>query len=125
MDRNTLERMGFREFHTMLAMDPMAPPLSHGAYVVLRPSSDEPRFLTESRGGRFKGQDRTVRPADALRRSWVPHTPVLYIGGAGTKAGQSTHLRGRIDSYRQYGLGLPKSHAGGCQVCNWPIVRNS
>jgi hypothetical protein len=120
MDRKTLESLGFEEFHPFLTMDPMAPPLGYGAYVVLRPSSEEPKFLLESRGGRFKRQDRTVRPAGILLRNWVPHTPVLYIGGAGMKAGQHTHLRGRIDSYRQYGHGLPKSHAGGCRI--WQLA---
>lgn len=120
MDRTTLESMGFKEFHPFMTMDPMSPPLGYGAYVVLRCSTKEPSFLLESRGGRFKGQDRTVRPADALIRNWVPHTPVLYIGGAGMRAGQSTHLRGRIDSYRQYGQGLPKSHAGGSRI--WQLA---
>ncbi|MGO4612133.1 hypothetical protein AB4142_37935, partial [Variovorax sp. 2RAF20] len=36
------------------------------------------------------------------------------------KAGQLTHLRGRIDSYRQYGQGFPKSHAGGCRI--WQLA---
>lgn len=120
MDRKTLEGLGFEEFHPFLTMDPVAPPLAYGAYVVLRPSSEDPSFLLESRGGRFKGQDKTVRPADALLRNWVPDTPVLYIGGAGMKAGQRTHLRGRINSYRQYGEGLPKSHAGGCRI--WQLA---
>lgn len=120
MDRTTLERMGFQGFHTFSTMDPTSPPLEYGAYVVLRPSSGQPQFLMESRGGRFKGQDRTVRPAEALSRNWVPHASVLYIGGAGMKVGQGTHLRGRIDSYRQYGRGLPKSHAGGCRI--WQLV---
>lgn len=36
------------------------------------------------------------------------------------KVGQGPHVRGRIDSYRQYGQGLPKSHAGGCRI--WQLA---
>jgi hypothetical protein len=120
MDRQTLETMGFTEFHHFATMDPLAPPTEYGAYVVLRFKPEPPEYLSESRGGRFKGIDRTVRPPEKLARNWVVGTPVLYIGGAGMRAGQSSHLRGRIGSYRKYGQGHPTSHAGGCRI--WQLA---
>lgn len=56
MDRESLERLGFEEFHPFLTMDPMAPPLDFGARVVLRPSSEEPNFLLRAEADDSRGR---------------------------------------------------------------------
>jgi len=75
----------------------------------LRPNSERPEFLSESVGGRFKGNDPTVA-ARTLESRWVENTPVLYIGKAGSR---TATLRSRLWQYVRFGQGERVGHWGG------------
>ncbi len=54
-------------------------PAAPAVYVVYRPSSNDPLFLSENPGGRFKRRDPTVA-LDRLSAKWVSGEHVIYIG---------------------------------------------
>jgi hypothetical protein len=74
-------------------------------YVVYRPSSQTPVFLSVSPAGHFQGQDPTVDLA-VLRATWTDGVPVIYIGKA-------PRLRSRLRQFRRFGEGVPIGHHGG------------
>ena len=89
-------------------------PENFGVYQVLLPSGRQPRFLSKSPAGHFKGKDPTVAP-EVLRKNWVLGTRTLYIGKA---EGQT--LRKRIRQYLDFGRGKAIGHRGGRFI--WQLV---
>ena len=83
-------------------------PKACGVYVVLRNPADEPRFLTNSGAGWFKGHDPSY-PAHIVRSAWRAGASVVYIG----KAGGVNGLRRRVRELITFGLGKPVGHRGG------------
>jgi len=102
---DTLAHEGFRGFVPLSTLDTSTVPAEGGVYVVLATSAEPPTILVESRGGHFKGRDPGVEPT-LLEARWVPQTPVLYIGKAGS-------LRNRLRQFRDFGNGKPVGHWGG------------
>jgi hypothetical protein len=86
--------VGFRTIAELRQNKLTEVPEVNGVYLILRATAGDPRFLTTSTGGRFKGRDPTVDVA-VLTRCWITDTPVLYIGKAGGDDTNST-LRSRL-----------------------------
>jgi hypothetical protein len=84
-------------------------PTQPGVYLVLRPNTERPDFLSESVGGHFKGKNPTVTVAE-LQSKWVEKALVLNIGKAGP--GNAT-LRSRLKQYMCFGQGQNVGHQGG------------
>lgn len=108
--RPVLTKMGFTGFESAVALRATrcaSVPTEPGVYVVVRPSRDVPRFLTQSVGGHFKGRDPTVAVA-LLQPRWVLGAETVYIG----KAERST-LRTRVRLLVDYGGGAAVGHQGG------------
>jgi hypothetical protein len=76
-----------------------------GVYVVYRPTTDCPVFLSESKAG-LTDQS---KPADVVKRKWVDGAQVVYIG-------YSAVLQRRIDQCRKFGAGTANNHGGGCFI---------
>src|SRR5208337_4507915 len=93
-------------------------PEQPGIYLVVRPNTTRPDFLSESIGGHFKGKDPTVAVSE-LQRKWVEGTLVLNIGKAGP--GKAT-LRSRLTQYVRFGQGEAVGHHGGRYI--WQMVRS-
>ncbi|RKX41032.1 MAG: hypothetical protein DRP64_11815 [Verrucomicrobia bacterium] len=87
-------------------------------YVVLRESMNSPEFLKTSTAGWPKDRDPSVT-IKQLRKSWVPDTPVLYIGKAGGAKFKST-LRTRLSAYLRHGAGRRAAHWGGRYI--WQLA---
>lgn len=105
---------GFVGFQTVadLRSSPLGSvPEEPGVYVILRPATSPPEFLEQSPAGWFKGRDPSV-PVERLRKSWVPGTPVLYMGKAGGRQ-TKTGLRTRLRAYLRHGAGRRAAHWGG------------
>ena len=86
----------------------------HGLYVVLRESTAGPTFLSNSRGGWFKGKDPTV-PLEVLEAKWVSGTPLVYAGRARKSLTypRKSGLRYRIGKLLKFGAGVAVAHWGG------------
>jgi hypothetical protein len=123
---NSVEEMkeagysGFMTIRDLMVSRCAGIPQQGGVYFVLRVSDDEPRFLAESVGGFFKGQDPTV-PVEELKESWVPGVRVIYIGKAGGGSSEAT-LRSRLHQYMRFGEGEDVGHYGGRYI--WQIEGN-
>lgn len=104
--------VGWRSWAQLRATQLREIPRLAGCYVVSRSAADEPAFLTENPGGRFKGKDPTVT-LERLSAEWVPNTPVVYIGKA-------NELFTRLKAYARFGAGEPVAHWGGRLV--WQIA---
>lgn len=105
---------GFSGFRTIAALRESRlaeVPQSRGVYLILRSTVTTPRFLSISPAGRLKGRDPSICPSE-LRTRWVPPSPVLYIGKAGSSTNNST-LRSRLKTYLQHGAGRKAPHWGG------------
>jgi hypothetical protein len=76
-----------------------------GVYVVFRVTTEDPTFLQESVGGRFKGKDPTVA-IGILEARWIPRAELLYVGKADV-------LSRRIRELSEFGRGRPIGHWGG------------
>ena len=108
MRRSELEDMGFTGFRVVVeALNGWieSVPREPGVYAVLRTERGEPSFLSQSKGGHFKGRDPTV-PVAGLQEKWVDATDLLYVGKA-------DDLGVRIKDLCGYGLGEPIGHWGG------------
>jgi hypothetical protein len=89
-----------------------------GVYIVVRPETAIPKFLQKSTGGFFKGRDPTVS-IEELETHWVSHSPILYVGKAGSP-GKKRTLRTRLREYLDFGLGRPVAHWGGRFIWQLP-----
>ena len=117
--RSTVEKFGFEGFESvgsLVANRCLATPRKPGVYVVIRAVESAPRFRTKSLGGWFKDEDPSV-PTSVLKARWIPETPVLYIGMAGTD------LRDRVDALVKFGVGKPVGHRGGRYL--WQVQGSS
>lgn len=106
---DALKQSGFVGFRTTKQLQTIGTseiPEIGGVYLIVRNSSQAPRFLPKSRGGWFKGKDPTV-PVEFLYDNWVDGVVVLYTGKAGTS------LRKRLRQYMRYGAGHDAPHHGG------------
>jgi hypothetical protein len=112
--RSALESGGFVGFVTFEALRSRIEdvPVEGGVYIVLRPSSRPPSFLTSNPGGRFKRRDPTVESA-RLQEKWVEGCEVLYIG-------KGDNLRRRLRQYADFGAGRPIGHWGGRYI--WQLA---
>ena len=97
--------VGWRSWAQLRATQLAEIPRQAGCYVVSRPTSDEPTFLTKNPAGRFKGKDPTVT-LGRLSAEWVLGAQVVYIGKA-------TELFTRLKAFARFGAGEPVAHWGG------------
>ncbi len=110
-----LRAASFDGFVPLVALDTSTVPRTPGLYVVVRTSTEAPRFLDTSVGGCFKGKDPSVRVA-RLESRWLSNTPVVYIGKAGGGA-SGADLAGRLAQYQRFCNGEPVGHWGGRLIC--------
>jgi hypothetical protein len=80
-------------------------PWEPGVYVVLRESTEPPRFLEQSPCGHFKGRDPTVS-VDVLEGRWIEGCDAIYIG-------QSSNLAERWRARLAFAAGRPVGAWGG------------
>lgn len=81
-------------------------PRQSGVYLVLNPTPEAPKWLSNSVGGHFKGEDPTVT-SRYLEKNWVNGAKILYVGET-----QRT-LEKRVSELIQFGSGRPIGHKGG------------
>lgn len=117
--RSGLEKAGFTGFQRLIELMPDRVPQAAGVYVILRPSLDEPQFLTTSSAGRLKDRDPSVSAA-RLEAAWVDGATVLYIGKASRGLRGRRGLRKRLDEYRRHGQGERIGHWGGRYI--WQLA---
>lgn len=86
-------------------------PKEKGVYVVINPDFQKPEFINPGVGGFFKNRNPNVS-IEELQRNLVQDSPVVYIGKAGSSAGNAT-LHSRIGQYLQFGRGKKVGHWGG------------
>ncbi len=108
-----LKQEGFIGFKKMadLFNDSSSIPKTRGVYMVLRTSTESPKFLKTGSGGHFKGKDPNVS-ISILNSNWVEDTIVVYIGKAGSE-GSSATLHSRLNQYFKFGQGKNIGHYGG------------
>ncbi len=80
--------------------------------MVVRTSTEKPKFLTEGTGGHFKHKDPNVG-INELEANWVEGTCVVYIGKASS-------LAKRLEQYLRFGEGKPVGHWGGRYI--WQLA---
>lgn len=117
-DFSSIEALGaasFDGFVPLVTLDTPRVPKQPGLYVVVRTSTQAPRFLDTSVGGWFKGKDPSV-PVTRLESRWLTTTPVIYIGKAGGATSGAT-LSGRLAQYQRFCNGEPIGHWGGRFIC--------
>src|SRR5215207_8631734 len=68
--RERLQVAGFEGFQRLAGLSPARVPQVEGVYIILRPSREQPEFLSNSVAGHFKGRDPSAS-TDQLRRAWV------------------------------------------------------
>lgn len=108
-----LKKAGFVGFKTMseLFIDSSQLPEIKGIYLVLNLDKKPPSFMQIGTGGFFKGKNPNV-VIDKLKSNWVNDTIVVYIGKAGSEAGNAT-LKLRLKQYFGFGQGKNIGHWGG------------
>lgn len=102
--------LGFKKIE-ILFNDSTSIPKMKGVYMVLRISTESPKFLKTGTGGHFKGKDPNVS-ISILNTNWVEDTIVVYIGKAGSE-GSSATLHSRLNQYFKFGQGKNIGHYGG------------
>lgn len=103
---------GYSGFVALATLDTSRVPSGPGTYAVLREPLEPVQFTATSSGGRFKGKDPAVDPAQ-LASNWVTDTETLYIGKA-------TTLSQRLGQFRDFGNGRPAGHWGGRYI--WQLA---
>jgi hypothetical protein len=111
-DRRGLEVEGFEGFVSFAALANARVPTGAGVYVVYRDSDEQPHFLENSSGGRFKRKDPTV-PVAVLESAWVTDARVLNVGKAAPGSAGRRGLSKRLHEYRRFGVGEAVAHWGG------------
>lgn len=112
-DKEQLISRGFVGFKAVWQLDEeqwLSVPHEPGIYAILLPEVSPATFLSESRGGHFKGKDPTV-PVSDLTSKWVPNATLLYVGKAGPSKGR--HLNTRLRELVNSAAGDPVAHWGG------------
>jgi len=118
-----LQNLGFEGFVTFkgITTAPTKVPDGPGVYSVVTLAELNPRFLTKSAAGWFKGKDPTVSP-ELLARNWVNSSQILYFGKAGRGVRNNRGLRQRLLEYARFGQGERIGHWGGRYI--WQLADN-
>lgn len=124
LDLTALRDMGFKEPKNLWTLNLKEVHKAFGAYVILRPSNDEPSFLETSTAGTYR-KDPTTQPSTKLYCRWVSGTSIIYIGAAGLIPENRTTLRGRLSAFQRYGHGQNGvSHEGGYRIWQLEDVKD-
>jgi hypothetical protein len=120
---SSIQKSGFNGYKTVkeLWQDHSCVPKIKGIYLVIDPNFEKAEFLTTGVGGFFKGKDPNV-PINELKFNLVSKSQVVYIGKAGTPAGQAT-LNSRLWQYLRFGQTKKVGHWGGRYI--WQIKKHS
>lgn len=113
--RLELEKSGFVGWSTWAALRATTladVPAGPAVYVVYRPATSRPAFLSVNPGGHFKEKDPTV-PVLELQANWVADSPVIYIGKADA-------ARRRLTQFARFGAGQKIGHWGGRYI--WQLA---
>jgi hypothetical protein len=95
-------------------------PLGPGIYIVSVPKGFAPKFLPKSPVLSYKQKGKLKYPSvsvQCLEKKWVEGTAVIYIG-------QTVQLRSRLQTYMQFGSGIPARHHGGRYIWQLECVRS-
>jgi hypothetical protein len=87
-------------------------PAGPAVYVVYRPATSGPAFISVSPGGHFKEKDPTVAIPE-LQANWVADSSVIYIGKADA-------ARKRLTQFAKFGAGQKIGHWGGRYI--WQLA---
>jgi hypothetical protein len=120
----SIRAAGFEGFETIASLRTSmldAVPETAGIYLILRNTSEPPRFLSKSPAGKFKKRDPTL-PISELHAAWLPSSSVLYIGKAGGLGTRAT-LKSRLRTYLRHGAGASAAHWGGRAI--WQLAESS
>lgn len=122
-DIAALKENGFTGFKSVqeLWMDSSSIPKSKGVYLVINPTHQKPQFISPGVGGFFKGKDPNVSMTE-LQKNHVLNSQVVYIGKAGSTAGQAT-LNSRLRQYLRFGQTKNVGHWGGRYI--WQLKNHS
>ena len=116
MNFNNIEdirRNGFTGFVTVTELwtDKSCIPRMKGVYLVIDPTFKKTEFINPGVGGFFNVKDPNVS-IEELKINHVENSQVLYIGKAGSPAGQAT-LSSRLGQYLRFGETKNVGHWGG------------
>jgi hypothetical protein len=102
-----LKLLGFEGFITIKDLPEQISLItsSPGVYLILRPKTQSPDFLSIGSGGHFKYRVPNV-PISDLQKNWVDDSIILYIG-------RSKSLNKRIKQCMKFGQGRKIGHWGG------------
>jgi hypothetical protein len=119
---NSLGSEGFVGFKSVkeLWKNKTCIPKIKGIYLVID-KIGTPDFIIPGVGGFFKGKDPNVSITE-LNNNFIPNSLVIYIGKAGSPAGEAT-LYSRLGQYLRFGQGKNVGHWGGRLV--WQLKHHT
>lgn len=110
--RAGLEAAGYEGFVTFGELRQHGAPTKPGIYIVLRPESVDPSFLSTSPAGKHKDFSEQI---ERLEQNWIRGAEVVYIGLA-THGSRRDGIHRRLKQFRRTGAGTADNHGGGVWI---------